>query len=63
MAEEAIKQAIREVLLSKEFLEAFAWALGNAPLSHTEPRFFVCEPQDVAEEVKHYSNEVKKYER
>lgn len=65
---EAIKQAIREVLLSDEFLTAFAAAWQKTPILHESevnlgPKFFVCEPADVSEEVRRYSNEVKKYEQ
>ena len=54
-----IKQAVREVLLSEEFLLAFGKAIANAPI----PSAIICEPRDFGTAVKLYSDEVKKYER
>jgi|GEM_PF-3118813 len=56
-----IKQAVREVLLSEEFLQAFTAAWWTTPVmreSKANPP-----AASFSEEVKAYSNEVRKYER
>lgn len=64
MNKDEIKQAVREVLLSEEFLKAFAAAWQKTPILHeSDFKFFSCDAMNISEEVRHYSNEVKKYER
>jgi len=43
---EAIKQAIREVLLSEEFLKAFAAAWMKTPLLHVDELNLSTEPHE-----------------
>ena len=56
---EAIRQAIREVLLSKEFLESFAEAWMKTPLIHKSELDLSIEPITGSASEAYYLNKLK----
>lgn len=54
-----IKQAIREVLLSEEFLKAFAAAWQKTPLVHVDEMKLAIEPITGSESEAYYLNKLK----